>query len=107
MLHETHSPGAVGALRHRAVWAVLLVAVTISAPPANADGAVRVTRDITYATVDGQSLRLDLYRNRWIGLSSPRPVIVLVHGGGFVAGDKTQLRDFARTYARAGFLAVA
>ncbi|GAB2578033.1 alpha/beta hydrolase [Spirosoma areae] len=36
-----------------------------------------------------------------------RPVIVLLHGGGFVNGDKANMTDYAREFARRGYVAVS
>lgn len=50
-----------------------------------------------------QPYALDLYRSA----RTPRrdaPVVVLLHGGGFVTGDKTQMRGPAEALANAGFL---
>lgn len=48
--------------------------------------AVTVERDLTYATVDGEDLRLDIYRPAEPGA----PVVVYAHGGGWSIGDKVQ-----------------
>lgn len=42
--------------------------------------------NLTYAVVNGQPLRLDLYLPS--GVSGPRPVVVWIHGGGWAGGDK-------------------
>jgi dienelactone hydrolase len=64
---------------------------------------------LTYGTavnVSGQtvSLRLDLYLPP---ASAPRPLplVIAIHGGGFVGGDRTQMATAARSYARRGFAA--
>ncbi|MEH3053676.1 MAG: alpha/beta hydrolase [Patulibacter minatonensis] len=53
-----------------------------------------------------KSYALDVYRS---GRTPKRnaPVVVLVHGGGFVEGDRTQMRVEAEALAKAGFLAVS
>lgn len=47
---------------------------------------VTVERDLTYATVDDEDLRLDIYRPT----SPGTPVVVYAHGGGWSTGDKGQ-----------------
>jgi acetyl esterase/lipase len=47
--------------------------------------AERVTRDITFATVDGTALKLDLY----LPDNAPAGLIVWVHGGAWRAGSRT------------------
>src|SRR5262249_57941306 len=44
-----------------------------------------VERDIVYRTVDGRPLGLDLYQPLRAG---PHPVVVVIHGGGWQAGDR-------------------
>src|SRR5689334_1441627 len=51
-----------------------------------------VDRDLTYATVDGVDLRLDLYRAEPPASTTAdgaSPVVVYVHGGGWTHGDRT------------------
>jgi acetyl esterase/lipase len=53
-----------------------------------------------------KSYALDLYRSA----KTPRrdaPVVVLLHGGGFVTGDRGQMRTVAEALARRGFLAAS
>ncbi|HEY0734686.1 MAG TPA: alpha/beta hydrolase [Herpetosiphonaceae bacterium] len=46
----------------------------------------------TFATVDGQTLKLDVYQPQ-AQTSAPRPAVVVVHGGSWSGGDKS---DFPR-----------
>lgn len=85
--------------------------------------AVRVARDVIYSTrpnAGGQytsgvtrdaeaddpvlQLRLDLAIPADASSANPQPLIVLVHGGGFVTGDKRDPEDWAVSYARAGYV---
>jgi acetyl esterase/lipase len=44
---------------------------------------------LTYATVDGRALKVDVYKPRPPHRSGPRvPAVIVVHGGGWSAGDK-------------------
>jgi len=72
--------------------------------PTPPPGPASVTRDIIYATVDGQALRLDAYRPAGTG---PFPAIVLVHGGGFTSGSKGSgyIADLAAAAQAAGYAA--
>ncbi|MEN0015813.1 MAG: alpha/beta hydrolase [Solirubrobacteraceae bacterium] len=59
--------------------------------------------DPLYPALGRQAMKLDLYRSP----KTPKkdaPVVVLLHGGGFVEGDRTQMRPFGEALARAGFL---
>ena len=51
-------------------------------------------------------LFLDLYLPPDDG-PGPRPVVVLVHGGGFVGGNRGDMAATARSYARLGFVAAS
>jgi dienelactone hydrolase len=49
-------------------------------------------------------LALDLFRSKKTPKSNA-PTVVLAHGGGFVEGDRSQMRLMAEQFANAGFLA--
>ena len=91
---------------------ILLLAclVVVAAEPATARGAVRVTQGIVYG--DGRvnqpdrgqaRLLLDLYRPETTSRRM-RPAVVLVHGGGFRSGSRSQpdLVRIARGLVRGG-----
>jgi acetyl esterase/lipase len=51
----------------------------------------RVTRNLTYAQVDGRSLKLDVYQpRRSASTGERRPAILQIHGGAWVLGDKRE-----------------
>ncbi|MGJ8650322.1 MAG: alpha/beta hydrolase fold domain-containing protein [Opitutaceae bacterium] len=50
---------------------------------------VTVKRDIEYASIDGQSLKLDLYLPK--ATEATPPLIVWIHGGGWKSGDKANM----------------
>jgi len=56
-----------------------------TAPPLRRWGSVQ--RDVTYCTVDGVALKMDVYFPPK-AQSAPLPVTVYVHGGAWVGGDK-------------------
>jgi acetyl esterase/lipase len=55
---------------------------------------VKVTRNLTYARVEGRSLKLDIYEPRRPALDRPRgtrrPAVLQIHGGAWVLGDKRE-----------------
>ena len=71
--------------RARVNWFPVIVAAVLFPSLAVAQ-TVRVQKDIVYAKVDGMSLALDLYMPA--GVDSP-PLIVWVHGGRWMNGDKS------------------
>ncbi|MFQ5399429.1 MAG: alpha/beta hydrolase fold domain-containing protein [Anaerolineae bacterium] len=64
-------------------------------------------KDVTYCTMDGVELKMDLYFPTHA--ESPFPATVYVHGGGWVSGDKTSgvgVRDI-RELTNRGYLVVS
>ena len=76
---------------------------------------VQETTDIVYGSGPTQNgtatedLKLDLYQPTQIAVPLPAtsPAIVLVHGGGFVSGDKADLTPLAQEYASLGYVVVS
>ncbi|WP_435009294.1 alpha/beta hydrolase fold domain-containing protein [Tundrisphaera lichenicola] len=64
-----------------------------------------VELDVEYGRANGRPLRLDIYRPA--ASIGPRPGVLLVHGGGWVQGDKSSERDMGEGLARAGYVAIA
>ena len=66
---------------------------------------VAIERDVVFGTGGGRELRCDIYRppagtTNGIG-------VLLVHGGGWQNGDRTQLQGYGILLGRKGFLCVA
>lgn len=65
-----------------------------------------VESNVTYAKAGDRELRADLYRPE--GSTVPtRTAVVLVHGGGWIVGEKLMIAPVAMQLASQGFLAVA
>jgi acetyl esterase/lipase len=69
------------------------------------EGRVDIREDVAYGTGNGRELRCDVYTPP--GTASRRPAVLLVHGGGWRQGDKTQLRGYGVLLGMAGFVCVA
>ncbi|MDQ3978141.1 MAG: alpha/beta hydrolase [Actinomycetota bacterium] len=83
-----------------AVAALLLVVAT---PVAAGPGEPQVRRDILYGTANGKSLLLDAYLPASGG--DRRPAVVMIHGGGWRAGDKASWGPEAAKLAQRGWVA--
>ena len=64
---------------------------------------VDVERGVVYGVVAGEPLLLDVYRSLTRG--EPRPVVVLIHGGGMWTGSRADMEHPAQQLARAGYVA--
>lgn len=64
-----------------------------------------IEKDVTYAASGGRDLQLDLYRPE--GATVPtRTAVILVHGGGWMLGERSMIAPLAAQFAAQGFLAV-
>ncbi len=66
--------------------------------------SLRVERNVVFHQVDGQSVLADLYRPNHHEIL---PIIVMIHGGAWIAGDKWNVIDHAAQMAEAGFVVMA
>jgi acetyl esterase/lipase len=73
-------------------------------PTHSDDPRVSIVPDVTYATVAGHPLLLDIYQPTETS-SAPRPAIILIHGGGWSSLDKSTMRTMGMFLARSGFVA--
>ena len=60
---------------------------------------------LTYVTRDGGALRLDFYGGR--EARTPRPLVLVIHGGSWRSGDRHQLPSMAKRMAHAGYAVAA
>jgi acetyl esterase/lipase len=68
---------------------VLLLVLTVPAPllPADPSSEITVLHDLVYCPGSSQRCKLDLAYAK--GSSTPRPAILVIHGGGWIEGDKS------------------
>src|SRR5215470_7704208 len=97
---DDNPPSNTGNLMSRCLCpAVLLVMLCLTSPCTAADPALRT--DIEFAKPGGVSLTLDAFVPDGPG---PFPTCILVHGGGFVRGDKqTYIKPLFGPLSEAGF----
>jgi acetyl esterase/lipase len=65
---------------------------------------VEIRQDVVFGTGNGRDLRCDVYTPP--GDETQRPGVLLIHGGGWRGGDKTQLRGYGILLGRAGYVCV-
>lgn len=63
--------------------------------------------EATYATFEGDPVRLSIYRPPGSTPNSNAPVLVYIHGGGWVAGDRHDHSADSRWFADQGWLTVS
>lgn len=66
--------------------------------------AVTITSDLEYVS-DTSNNRFDVYSPKQA--DSKTPVIIWIHGGGFIGGDKTMVSDYATILASEGYTVIA
>ncbi len=83
----------------------VMAAVVLSGPFARGEqpAEVDVQNDVTYATVAGEELKLDLAKPR--GLNRAVPAIVLIHGGGWMGGRRQDMTGVMKQAAAHGYVA--
>ncbi|QGJ69272.1 Carboxylesterase type B [Planctomycetales bacterium 10988] len=67
------------------IWTALAGVLLSTIAQADETGTVKVERDLVYAEVDGNALKLDLYLPK---TDHPAPLVVWIHGGGWRGGSK-------------------
>lgn len=69
---------------------------------------VVVKRDVTFLPADRKE-KLDLYRPATIEVGKKLPAVVIIHGGGWVKGDKSREREFVTgvALAQANYVAIS
>lgn len=60
-------------------------------------------KDVVYCKTDGRSLRLDVFQPRLKGRKN-RPAIMIIHGGGWRSGNRTQHHALAQRLALLGYV---
>lgn len=75
------------------------------APPAPDTMNVIERLDLVYAKYGDREMHLDLFLP--IKHSKPLPAVMVVHGGGWLKGDKTKFRALAQALAARGYAAAA
>ena len=65
--------------------------------------AIDYKPDVTYTTVAGEELKLDLVSPK--GLDHAVPAVVVIHGGGWIGGKRQDMTSVAKEVAAHGYVA--
>jgi len=93
-------------MRCRSLFVLAGFALLVSprAPAQEQRVAIQVERDLVFATVAGQELKLDLARPA--EGEGPFPAVVCIHGGGWVGGSRSQMTRTIEVLAGRGYVAI-
>ena len=72
---------------------------------ASSSNHVEIESNVVYGDAGNRPLRCDIYNPH--GKETGRPAVLLIHGGGWSAGDKEQLRGYGILLGRQGYVCVA
>ena len=68
------------------------------------DADISAQKDVSYGSVAGENLLLDVYAPA-VTSGKPRPAVILIHGGGWTGLDKSTLTNMSKFLARFGYVA--
>ena len=83
------------------VWKAIDWIVNKIAKKAVLPGGIKAQTDIAYVEEGNSKQVLDIYSP--VDSKEELPVIIFTHGGGFLAGDKLQTRQYCMTLAKEGY----
>jgi acetyl esterase len=98
-------PGSSAGLALIGALVLALAVAAQGATPVAARVAVETRRDVQYGTANGKPLLLDVYVPP--GGERRRPAVLLIHGGGWRAGDKSSFAPEGRRLADRGWVALS
>ncbi len=61
-------------------------------------------QDLTYKSLDKRALHLDVISNKKV--TENAPAVIMIHGGGWISGDKSHMMPMAFQLAKNGYVAV-
>ncbi|UUO05103.1 alpha/beta hydrolase [Blastopirellula sp. J2-11] len=80
--------------------AILALASLFFGKIAQAEQPIQIITDVVYASPGGEDLKVDLYLPQGDG---PYPGVLMVHGGAWLAGDRSRMAIHALQLARHGY----
>ncbi len=94
-----------GSLSASGIVGILTLSVLPFAVHAQENEKVRLERDVVFGKGGDTELKLDLAMPK--GGEGPFPAIVCLHGGGWIAGERQQMRGTIEVLARRGYVAIS
>jgi acetyl esterase/lipase len=86
---------------------ILLFSGQVSARQWKILADIKVLRNLEYAKIDGQSLKLDLYLPQKLNSAKKPKLLVWIHGGGWVKGSKTKINPSILHLVNDGYAAAS
>ncbi len=105
------TPGPWGAMHHESMTPTFMVKVNqamhigVAFIETATVAHVDVKQDIVYAKPGVKALKYDVFTPK--GATTPLPIVVIIHGGGWVTNDENIMRGLARELTRGGLFVVA
>lgn len=94
----------IKATRHymvRLLWKVIDKLADIQAAKAELPDGIEVKLDIPYVNMPNEKQHLDVYYPE--NANNQYPIVIYIHGGGFVSGDKSHTKQYCMTLAKEGY----
>lgn len=97
------------------LWAVGSIPTLLAGPPTDVaetsesgpkSAQIKVETNQRFSDVAGQAGLCDVYSPAAAPPQEGHPVVVVVHGGGWISGDKWTVEGYSRLLARSGFVAI-
>lgn len=92
-----------GTVRYAAAITTFLGLILLTPVLAQENSAIRVQKDVVYERIGDASEAMDIYQPAQTGVIYP--AVILVHGGGWAAGDKNDFTTLGEGLAREGYVA--
>ena len=94
------------------IFVLLISGTCFAAEPvvkadARSSGEVKVKLNQRYSKSAGRYGFCDVYQPAGPAIGAGYPVVVVVHGGGWISGDKWTLEGYCRSLAQAGIVAIS
>ena len=92
-------------MTYRQIWAIALLVLLASAQARADDPKTKLIEDLVYTKVGDRELKLDIIMPA--EGDGPFPTLLVIHGGGWAAGNKKDVRFVMEEAAKRGYVAIS